>query len=373
MWYQRWFLIICAVYYIGFLSHALYLKKTVYGDGIYYYSWLRSIVIDHDIDFINEYSYFGGNQPNTPLGLIGNKYAIGPALLWSPAFLYVHQLIKGNGYTLPYQLAVGFTSVSFTLIGLLLLWQILHTFFNNRVSILTITAIAGATNLLFYGSLDVVNSHALSFFTVTLFLYYVRMEKRHNFFIAGILLGSIGTIRMQDLIIGIVLLPYVRLNKVPKILFGLFIALTPQLIAWQILYGKFWTSPYLSNGETFNFLRPYIFEVLFSSYNGLFLYTPILIASFIGLLFWKNKLRILFLSIFLLELVVISSWSTWWQGASFSGRMFVNSLPILAFGLAHGIQRIQRQKIVRNNLLYALILPASIINILLIIFFLLRS
>ena len=118
------FLFIVIIYFTGFFAHALYLKKTVYGDGVYYYSWLRSIVIDRDIRFNNEYRDLGGSQPMSKTGLIGNKYAIGPAIIWSPAFLLVHSFLHGDGYSLPYQLAVGLTSVCASIFGLLLLWRI---------------------------------------------------------------------------------------------------------------------------------------------------------------------------------------------------------------------------------------------------------
>ena len=77
------FLCICAVYVAGFFAHALYLHKTVYGDGMYYYAWLTL-------------------QPS--------KYAIGPALFWAPAYLLTRS-----------QFVVGLTSVLATLFSLILL------------------------------------------------------------------------------------------------------------------------------------------------------------------------------------------------------------------------------------------------------------
>src|SRR5438552_1720015 len=64
-------------------------------DGVYYYVYLRSLVIDHDLDFTNEYTYYHvstATAPKTPTNLAPNKYAIGPALLWMPFFLAAHVL-----------------------------------------------------------------------------------------------------------------------------------------------------------------------------------------------------------------------------------------------------------------------------------------
>jgi hypothetical protein len=62
-------------------------RQLIGSDGAYYYVYVRSIVIDHDLNFANEYAYYRlpaiANSP-TPTGLAPNKYAIGPALLWIP-------------------------------------------------------------------------------------------------------------------------------------------------------------------------------------------------------------------------------------------------------------------------------------------------
>src|SRR3989338_163652 len=73
----RWLLIVFVIYVLIFFSHALFLQKTVYGDGVFYYSWVRSVVVDRDINFTNEYAHFGVAAPVTPGGLPGNKPPIG--------------------------------------------------------------------------------------------------------------------------------------------------------------------------------------------------------------------------------------------------------------------------------------------------------
>ena len=64
-------------------------------DGVAYYVYVRSLVIDNDLDFTNEYTYFQLKPAaftRTSVGYIGNKYAIGPALLWMPFFLAAHAI-----------------------------------------------------------------------------------------------------------------------------------------------------------------------------------------------------------------------------------------------------------------------------------------
>ncbi len=328
---RRVFVIILIVYLLGFFAHAIYLGKTVYGDGVYYYQWLLA--------------------PLTP-----NKFAIGPALLWLPTYSIFHN-----------QFAVGVASVLFAIIGLLLLYRLLLQFFTETTSLLTVLALAFATNLFFYGSLDTVNSHALSFFAATLYLSFLFAKKK-NVFAIGFSLGIMGIIRPQDLIFGILSLPFLFQ---PRFISGLLLAMIPLFYAWQLTTGRFWLSGYFANGEGFNFLRPHVFEVLFSAQNGLFLYAPILLIGLVGLFFWKNRLRLFFYLTMLLELLIVSSWSTWWQGASYGGRMFVSSLPIFAIGIAQIFQKLMQRG--WNEKLFFLILigPLSGINMVMIFFFLL--
>jgi hypothetical protein len=367
---RKIFLFILIVYILGFSLHALYLKQTVYGDGIFYYSWVRSVIVDHDINFANDYAHFHAVQSTTPLTILGNKYSIGPAILWSPWFLWAHEVIRGSGFEFPYQFVVGLSSVFYAFIGLLLLYVLLMKYFGKLVSLASIIAIAGATNLLFYGSLDSVNSHAVSFFASVFFLALL-FQKSKNWFLIGAALGLVALIRTQDIILGLLALPYVSKKHIHLFVIGLFLLFLPQLIAWQLLYGKFWISPYLGDAEGFNFLHPQILGVLFSAQNGLLLWTPMVLIGFVGLGMKRIRFPLkLMAMIVLLQLYLVASWSTWWQGASYSGRMFVSILPLVAFGIANVFSHFENRSFRYPIMFYAITLPLSIINVLLIVYFL---
>ena len=335
------FAIIFSVYLLFFTFHAVYVGKTVYGDGIFYYSWLRSIVNDQDVDFRNEYQHFGITQSPE-----SNKYSIGPALFWTPSYLFI-----------PNELSVGFAGVFYAITGLVLLYRLLIKSFPQTVSLVTVLTIAFATNLFFYGSVDPVNSHALSFFTVVLFLSFL-FAKQKSWFTIGVTLGLVGTVRPQDMIVGLL----ARRVKWRPFLAGAVIGFLPQILAWQALYGNPLAFPYLTGGEGFSFSLSNVFGVLFVPSNGLFLWTPVTLLGLVGL-FWFRKL---YAVIFLLQLFIVESWSTWCQGASYSGRMFVGMLPILAFGVAEVLSKIRIPKLP----LYLLVGSLSSINTLLIIYFL---
>lgn len=361
---MRLFALIIILYLAGFFAHAFYLKKTVYGDGIFYYSWLRSIVIDHDFNFTDEYQYFHAGQPPTRYGLPGNKYSVGPALLWAPAYLWIDSIIKGKGFEFPYQLAVGLTGVCYALVGLILLYRLLSQFFPEKVGRLAVLGVALATNLFYYGSLDTVNSHALSFFAVTLFLSFL-LHERKNWLLIGLSLGLVGLIRPQDMVIGVTVIPFFKPKYLVYFFLGLFIEFLPQLLAWQTLYREFWISPYLIANEYFDFLHPHIQEVLFAPWYGLFFYSPVLLLGIIGLIMWKNQIKAFVCFALLLELLLISSWSTWWQGASVGGRMFIGCLPLLALGLGQFFEKNWQSGWNVNIFLLIFVVPLTCLNLIL--------
>lgn len=358
---KRWIFVIFFFYILTFLSHALFLQKTVYGDGIFYFSWIRSVVVDHNINFTNEYSHFGVHA-------YGNKHPIGTPLFWLPWYAQAHAIIQKTGYELPYQLFVGFISVLASISGLILLFRLLTKNFPRTAALLAVLSIAGATNLLFYGSIDPVNSHAISFFAATVFLSFL-FSKKVSPFLTGCALGFCALVRPQDSVLGLLAFP--KYNK--TFFLGALLAFFPQLLAWYLLYGTPWTSPYLSGGESFTWWSSHFFDVLFSPTNGLFLWTPITLLAIVGFLFWKDSRRVWFITLFILEVAIIGSWSIWWQGASYSGRMLVSTLPILAFGLTALYAKLAHFHLRSNQIIFAIIGPLSVINVLLIIRFLLRT
>jgi hypothetical protein len=127
---------------------------------------------------------------------------------------------------------------------------------------------------------------------------------------------------------------------VPGLVFvaGLVLTFLPQIITWQVLYGKVAPNVYQESvGLGFDWLHPRIVAVLFSSRHGLLSWTPLLAFGLAGLVLLYRSDRILTLAlatVFLLQLYIISCWPYWYQGASFGGRMFVSSLPMFILGLA---------------------------------------
>lgn len=351
--------------------HSGILGKTVYGDGIFYYAWVRSLVVDKNIHFANEFRHFGVQTLKTSQGKQGNKYAIGPALLWYPSFQAIHLMIKGDGYTFPYQYGIGLTSVLYALTGLTLLYFVLAKKYGSNVACMATLSIFLSTQLLYYGAIDTVNSHALSFFMACVLVSFLLYNKPH-LFAAGISVGLLAAIRPQDGLYLLLVLPFIRKKNILSFLLGLFVGFSPQLIAWRMLYGFFLFNAYGQGGEHFSFAWSHIIDVLFHKANGLFLWTPITAIGFLGLLIPHQKFMLnRFMGVLcILSIIIIASWSSWLEGASYSSRMFVSMLPLIAFGLSEIYYKIRSFRFGTQIIWLCVAIPFALLNVLFQLYFL---
>jgi len=331
---------------VVFLAHWWVVGSAVWGDGRFYYAYVRSLVIDGDLNFTNEMRYFGEPVVLTKTGMAANKYAVGPAIFWLPGFLLAHLIARGDGYSYLYQVFVGLSSVFWGMLGLWFCWRTACFYFSEENSLWATLSIWLATNLFFYTAVDPINSHPVSFFVASLLVFLVFGKKLGKVGVLGILGGVLGMIRMQDLIfilpIGIYLLKK-KIDFINFINFIIFIILgfLPQVLIWKYLYGEI-TNPYLAGGERFYWLNPQILNVLFSQKNGLFYYSPILILGLLGILgrlgkWWAKAGAFLFL----IQTYVVGSWHGWWGGQAYGGRMFISLMPFFILGMGAFLEKIK--------------------------------
>jgi len=322
-----------------FLVHYWVVGNAIWGDGQYYYAYVHSLVIDGDLNFQNEMAHFGLPVVTTQTGLVANKFAVGPALFWLPFFLLAHLFFRGDGYGPAYQILTGLGSVFYGILGLFFCFWTVKRFFSGKIALVASIGLW-------------LNSHSISFFLSSLIIY-ILVKKKDYVWRTGFLIGLLAATRPQDIIFALPWLFLLRKDFKKNItfiakqqtlfIFFLFIGFLPQLAAWQVLYGRL-TSPYFLSGETFFWLRPQVFSVLFSQNNGLFYYSPALILSLIGLLLMLKENRFMAASglfLFLLQVYIVSSWHIWWGGAAYGGRMFISLLPVFVMGLAAFIDKVK--------------------------------
>lgn len=338
-----------------FLIHYFIVGNIIWGDGQYYYSYLRSTIIDGDLNFANELAYFRRPIILTNTGLVANKYSIGPSLFWSPFFALAHIItlvfhtfipgIQPDGYSTLYQIFTGLGSVFYAACGLFLCCLIVGKFYQKKVACLSVIGIFFSSSLFFYSAVDPVNSHPLSFFLSSLLLFLlVNIKKFNNSLLIwlGFVCGLLTVLRNQDIILALPVI--ILLKKVPqKIFWGLvtIIVMLPQVAVWKYLYGAL-QNPYILGGESFNFYNPQIWSVLFNLDNGLFIFAPILMLGCAGFYWLYRKyasLTIIAVVLITLQLYLISSWHDWAGGQSYGGRFFISLLPYFMLGFAGFINR----------------------------------
>lgn len=365
--------------------------QLIVGDGIYYYVYLRSAVIDGDLDLLNDYTIyqsFNTEDPvkkqemldrKTPTGMAANLFSVGPAVLWSPVYLLTRGIAAvlgraGDGFSYWDQAPILFLSIGYGFVGVLLLYRVLAGMFTRFAAFISLLGIWLATNVVYYMGISPSASHVLSFFTSALFVYLWWRGRngrtRANWFVWGLSAGLMTLVRWQDILIGVLaLLEWVadsrwqiadggrrtngerrttdtrqRMNwsglwsaVINGALFvvALGLAFLPQMYAWQVLYGSPITAP--QGGGFFQFLHPELLNVWFSTKRGLFSWSPILIFGLVGFVPLYRKNRLLgaaALVIFVLESYVNSIVNDWWGGEAFGARRFISLMPFFALGLA---------------------------------------
>jgi hypothetical protein len=110
------------------------------------------------------------------------KYPVGPALLQSPFFLLAHGWCKAtgqfpaDGFSTPYILLAGLSTLFYALWGLYFLEKTLRRFFSAPVAQVTLAVVALATNLFFFSTYTVGMAHPYLFFGWSLLLWTVSLK-----------------------------------------------------------------------------------------------------------------------------------------------------------------------------------------------------
>lgn len=338
-------------------------------DGIGYYMHVRSIALDRDLDFANEAAHLNAAKYidiyRTPTGRISNQYAIGAPILWLPFFLAAHLLslalravglpVAADGYGYLYQAAVCIGSIFYGSCALFLMHRTARRLFGG-VALAACVVLFLTTNFAYYLVAEPSMAHMCSVFAASLMVYLwlsLRpLTTPKPCLAVGLAGGLVGLVRQPDAVL--LLMPALdallargaawdRGRRIAAMVVGFFALFWAQMAVWYVLNGSPFLSGYLLKGDQgFRWLSPRLLEVLLSTRHGLFLWHPIWLFAVAGLaeLTRQNpRMGGLLLAGFAVQAYVIASWSAWWQGDSFGGRMFMAALPIFAIGLAAFLQR----------------------------------
>jgi hypothetical protein len=352
----------------------------VRGDGVGYYAFARSLLIEHRLDFepdwMNANASFrmgridpeGHVRPTeyTSTGHLDNHFSIGPAILWFPFLLAADLAVKidhvfggqaaENGFSFPYVVAMAFGTVFYGFLGLCLSFRLARKYLAARWAFLGTLGIWFGSSLPVYMYFNPSWSHAHSAFVVALFFWYWDRTRNERTWTQWLVLGVISGLMIDVYYVNAVLLivPLIeslagygsgiqerRMGDVGRLFlqnafFALtvFIMFTPTLVAKKIIYGS-----YLNFGyhERWALSSPALLRVAFSSEHGLFSWTPVVLLAVIGLVLLQKRDRMLSLccvAAFALYLYAIGCYENWAGISSFGSRFFVSLTSIFVLGLA---------------------------------------
>ncbi|HCM58998.1 MAG TPA: hypothetical protein DIS74_01160 [Bacteroidales bacterium] len=364
-------------------------QRVIEWDAISYYAYLPATFIYNDLSLSFADNYKGPHKfivwpERSPTGKYVIKTTMGLSLLWTPFFLAGHTVayISGadtGGYSPPYKFFLLLSALFFLTVGLIYLRKILLASATDKIAALVIAAFVIGTNLFWYTLFQGTMSHVYSFALISAFVWYSMRWHEGHLTVGelhptlgtaqelrqvkslrrlwpglrlGLILGMITLIRPTNIIILIFFLLYgvtsaqtlrrrigeltLSYRSLAIIALAALAVWLPQMIYWKEMTGHWLYFSYGSN-ERFFFSDPAIIKGLFSWRKGLFLYTPLMIFAFAGIItLWKRRSpHALPVTLFVpLNIYIIFSWWCWWYGGGFGQRAFIDSYALMAVAAA---------------------------------------
>jgi len=360
----------------------------VRGDGVGYYAFARSTLIEHRLDFTKDWlaantsfrmgrtDAQGNIEPGeyTATGHLDNHFSVGPAILWLPFLMLAHEgvllcnrlgeNIPADGFSRPYRVAMALGTALYGFLALMISFALARRYVPEHWAFLATLGIWFASSLPVYMYFNPSWSHAHSAFMVALFLWYWIRTRAGRTWAQWFVLGAIGGLMIDVYYLsGIILLlpvlesldvyreglrgrasePIIRLLLKDMFFAGTIFALfVPTLISKKIIYGSYLNLGYR---ERWFWSSPAFLKAGFSSDHGLFSWTPILILAVVGIFILRRLDRSLawyLVAIFAAYLYAVGCYQNWDGLSSFGSRFFVSFTPVFVLGLAVFFDSLER-------------------------------
>jgi hypothetical protein len=339
------------------------------GDGNGYYAWLRSPVIDGDLNFLNEFErgdptflrtvfddqgqLLPGMETDT--GRIRNQWSVGPAVVWAPFFLTAHALtsaahalgfdVATDGFSTPYRWFSAIGTALAASIGLLLAFRVARDVAEVGPAVLGTAAIWLASPLPIYQYLLPFWPFGIAVLVSSALVVVWRTPGwgARRWFALGALTGFAAIVHPIGIAWG--LLPAAallgldagsraeRVRALPWFALGGFVGALPQLVGKAVVIG----SPFDTGYEAqWRFTRPDVFRVLFGANHGALTWTPVLALAIVGLAIVMRRDRRLGLGLLVVlvgMVYLVASYGSFEQ-SSFGNRFLVWFTPGFVIGAA---------------------------------------
>lgn len=358
---------------------------------IYHDHALQSISWIHDI--MSKYPVTG-TLYQLSTGPDGNPiffFLMGMSFFYAPWFFIGHLLAMASGYpadgfSLPYQYALALGAITYTIVGLIYLRKILLSLFSDKTAVFVMIVVVLATNYLHFMTVKNLETANVLFLMVTLITWNtLRWYKDHKLInLVAVSIFAVLTALAKPSEVMVLLIPLLwgvmnretflnrfreiyqyRTQFAMAIAAGLLVAL-PQMIYWYSETGHFLFDSYKNPGVGLDLDSPHILQVLFSFKKGWLIYTPVMIFSIFGFIALYRKNKGLFTPILIYSLFafyILSSWTEWWYGASYSMRPMITLYPLLAIPLGYFIEAVYKKKMVTRTLFILLVAGFTVLNL----------
>jgi len=352
----------------------------VRGDGVGYYAFARSILIEHRLDFTRDWleanSSFRMGRVDadghvragefTATGHINNHFSVGPAILWSPFLIPTHVIVilydhigghvPADGFSKPYRVAMALGTALYGFLAVLISFGLTRKYIPEHWAFLASLGIWFGTSLPVYMYFNPSWSHAHSAFAVALFIWYWVRTRGERSWGQWVALGALGGLMMNVYYMNSVLLMLPLLESLAGYRMALrggsgksaarlllrngAFALTvlasfaPTLITKKIIYGGYLNFGY---SERWFWGSPAFLKVCFSADHGLFSWTPIVILAFIGLFIlrkYDRGLSLYSIVMFVAYVYGMGCYENWHGISSYGSRFFVSLTSVFILGLA---------------------------------------
>jgi hypothetical protein len=360
------------VFWLFVILQILLFSPRLNSDGAYYYEYLRSWVLQNDLNFHDEREFFTwewvpvlktylpGDWEQT--GYPPNIFSFGPAMIWMPFFVAGHLIalflkvlglpVSTTGYGMVTRFLPMLSSMLAGLAALVVMDRTgREAGFEPPDRAAALFFLLGASHFPAFLFVTPAFAHAFSVLFSAVFLYIWYVSKRLDFTsgqfaLFGIVAGLAVTARWQNLFlmilpaadIGLDLLKvpgYLKKNLKNWIVFGIAVLLViaPQLVVTRTLYGTLITDPQGEGGMLW--MNPKIRLVLFNAVQGLFSLNPLLLPAVVALPFlWRRNSRLTWgMLLVVVSQSYINAVRRDWAGVGFGMRRFLNLTPGFALGM----------------------------------------
>lgn len=224
-----------------FILTVPFVHPSVFSDGVGYYAYLRSPLIDHNLRFASDWNdppnellhkcrvcpssakqywnhpanrllsvYLDGHiyaNPITQTGHLPNFYTVGPAILWLPFVGTAHMTVLAadhmgfgippDGHSWPYVAALSAGTAIYGFLGLYLSFRLAKNLVEERWAFWATVGVWLASSLPMALYLEPSWSHTHSAFSVALFLWYWYRTRRDRTWKQWLVLGLISGLMLD--------------------------------------------------------------------------------------------------------------------------------------------------------------------------------